>query len=112
MHKLLQAAVYWSGEVLLKVEEEWVNLRVRMGEENLENHPQRAEWEQDKTWEYACFASGGRELSTAFKYGGREIDERANVWKKWNVVAEKLDKLTDEQLALAVESRKNLREDE
>ena len=84
---------------------------VRMGEENLEHHPQRAEWVEDKTWEYACFASGGGELSTAFKYGGREIDDRAWVWKKSNVVAEKLNKLTDKQLALAVESRKNLRDD-
>ena len=85
----------------MKAEKEWVKLRVRMGEENLENHSQRAEWEQDKTWEYECFGLGGRERGTAFKYGGREIDERSWVWKKWNVVAEKLDKLTDEQLALA-----------
>ena len=87
-------------------------MRVRMGEENLEKFPQRAEWEQDKTWEYACFAPGGRELSTAFKYGGREIDVRSNVWKKWNVVAEKLNKLSDEQLVMAVESRKNLKDDD
>ena len=112
MQKSLEAAVYWSGEVLLKAEEEWVNLRVRMGEENLENHAQRREWEQDKTWEYACFASGGRELSTAFKYSGKEIGVRSNVWKKWNVVVGKLNKLSDEQLAMAVESRKNLKDDD
>ena len=53
--------------------------------------------------------AGGGNLGTAFKYDGRTINERAWVWKKWNVVAEKLGKLTDEQLALAVESRKNLR---
>ena len=51
------------------------------------------------------FASGGGELEGAFKDDGRTIDERAWVWKKWNEVAEKLGKLTKEQLALAVESR-------
>ena len=109
MHKSLQAAVHWSGEVLMKVEAEWVKLRVRRGEELLDGHPRRAWWEENQTWEYACFACGGGKLEGAFKDDGRTIYERAWVWKKWNVVAEKLSKLTEEQLALVVESRRNLR---
>ena len=105
MHKSLRAAVHWSGEVLTKVETEWVELRVRRGEDILESHPRQARWEQEKMWEYARFASGGGDLATAFKDDGRTINERAWVWKIWNEVAEKLGKLSEEQLALAVESR-------
>ena len=105
MHKSLRAAVYWSGEVLAKVEAEWVELRVRRGEEILEGHPRQARWEEEKTWEYARFAVGGGDLEGAFKDDGRTINERAWVWKIWNEVAEKLGKLTEEQLALVVESR-------